>query len=82
MTATPDVSPAGGVRLADEMGDLVTTAATERGTTSGPAGAAKPITEVARRWGFADPAGFSRSFRATYGTSPSAYRARWMGDRS
>lgn len=49
---------------------------------AGQAGAAKPITEVARRWGFADPAGFSRSFRATYGTSPpSTYRARWMGDR-
>ncbi|WP_214404403.1 helix-turn-helix domain-containing protein [Pseudonocardia lacus] len=34
------------------------------------------VTDIARRWGFADLAGFSRAFRAAYGCSPSEYRAR------
>jgi AraC-like DNA-binding protein len=34
------------------------------------------VTDIARRWGFADLAGFSRAFRAAYGCSPSDYRAR------
>ncbi|GGC85649.1 hypothetical protein GCM10011512_10650 [Tersicoccus solisilvae] len=39
-----------------------------------PALAAATITQVAQRWGFTDPAHFSRVFRAAYGTSPSEYR--------
>jgi AraC family transcriptional regulator, positive regulator of tynA and feaB len=35
----------------------------------------EPVAAVARRWGFADPAVFSRAFRAAYGTTPSRYRA-------
>jgi AraC-like DNA-binding protein len=31
------------------------------------------VAEVGRRWGFSDPAVFSRSFKATYGISPSFY---------
>jgi len=34
------------------------------------------VTDIARRWGFADLAGFSRAFRTAYGCSPSDYRAR------
>jgi AraC family transcriptional activator of tynA and feaB len=40
-----------------------------------------PVTDIARRWGFADLAGFSRSFRAAYGCSPSDYRALGAADR-
>lgn len=34
------------------------------------------VTQVARRCGFTDLAGFSRAFRAAYGVAPRAYRAR------
>lgn len=34
------------------------------------------VAEVGRRWGFSDPAVFSRSFKATYGISPSFYGGR------
>jgi AraC-like DNA-binding protein len=34
------------------------------------------IADISRRWGFADPATFSRAFRAEYRTTPSAYRRR------
>ncbi|MFC5802317.1 helix-turn-helix domain-containing protein [Streptomyces formicae] len=33
-----------------------------------------PIHAISTRWGLADPAHFSRVFRAAYGTSPSEYR--------
>ena len=33
-----------------------------------------PIGTVARRWGFTDPSGFGRSFRAAYGLTPSQWR--------
>ncbi|MFF5586003.1 helix-turn-helix transcriptional regulator [Streptomyces hygroscopicus] len=33
-----------------------------------------PLHELAARWGFAHPAGFTRAFRATYGMPPSEYR--------
>lgn len=145
VTCTPELSPAGGIRLADEVSELVTTVATECRNPHEPSrpqtsllqrihryigehlddplldpptiasahfistrqlhrlfagcgqtvsqvirrqrlercrrdlmsvdGAVLPITEIARRWGFADPAAFSRSFRTTYGSSPTTYRA-------
>ncbi|WP_310726709.1 helix-turn-helix domain-containing protein [Streptomyces sp. N2A] len=34
----------------------------------------RPIHAIAARWGFTDPAHFSRAFRATYGTTPRDYR--------
>lgn len=37
--------------------------------------AGTPVTQVARRHGFTDLAGFSRAFRTAYGVSPSAYRS-------
>lgn len=33
-----------------------------------------PVAEIAARWGFADPAHFSRTFRAAYGQTPRAFR--------
>lgn len=38
-----------------------------------------PVHRLARRWGFTDPAHFSRAFRAAYGMSPRAYRERHGG---
>ncbi|MCM0677000.1 helix-turn-helix domain-containing protein [Micromonospora phytophila] len=38
-----------------------------------------PVQEVARRWGFRDPAHFSRAFRAAYGLSPAEHRDRATG---
>ncbi|MGS2619488.1 helix-turn-helix domain-containing protein [Micromonospora sp. LZ34] len=35
-----------------------------------------PVREIGRRWGFRDPAHFSRAFRAAYGLSPSEHRER------
>jgi AraC-like DNA-binding protein len=35
----------------------------------------EPVAAVGRRWGFADAAHFSRSFRAAYGISPRQWRA-------
>ncbi len=40
-----------------------------------PAQAERKVAEIARRWGWADAAGFSRRFRAAYGCSPSELRA-------
>jgi AraC-like DNA-binding protein len=44
----------------------------------------RPISVIAHRWGFSDAAHFSRSFKARYGTSPTAYRlsARLPGGAS
>jgi len=41
-----------------------------------PALAGRSVTDIAFAWGFNDLAHFSRSFRARYGESPRAYRAR------
>lgn len=41
-----------------------------------PALADRPVSGIAARWGFADPAHFSRAFRAQFGTPPSELRTR------
>jgi AraC-like DNA-binding protein len=41
-----------------------------------PAMAARPIAEIARHWGFADPSHFSKVFRAAYGVSARELRAK------
>ncbi|WP_127792822.1 helix-turn-helix domain-containing protein [Agromyces sp. LHK192] len=43
-----------------------------------PLGAHRPVGLVAARWGFADAAHFSRTFRAEFGESPTAFRARTL----
>jgi AraC-like DNA-binding protein len=39
----------------------------------------RPVVEVGARWGFQDPAAFSRVFRAAYGLPPAEYRAVHSG---
>lgn len=39
-----------------------------------PAWRHQPVHRIARRWGFPDPAHFSRVFRAAHGMGPQAYR--------
>jgi AraC-like DNA-binding protein len=147
VVSTPVLTPVGGVRLADEVAELVTTVAAEQRAPEPPAPAAadrlgritayiaehlgdldlspravadahfmstrqlhrlfaahgqtvaqyirrerlercrrmladaRPtaptITEISRRWGFPDLASFSRAFRGTFRTTPTAYRAQY-----
>jgi AraC-like DNA-binding protein len=39
----------------------------------------KSITEIGVNWGFSDAAHFSRTFRASFGTTPTEYRRRVFG---
>ncbi|WP_461012317.1 helix-turn-helix domain-containing protein, partial [Streptomyces capparidis] len=39
-----------------------------------PALRSHPVQAIAARWGFTDPAHFSRTFRAAYGTTPRDHR--------
>jgi AraC-like DNA-binding protein len=39
-----------------------------------PALRARPVSAIGARWGFTDPAHFSRAFRAAYGVPPGEYR--------
>jgi AraC-like DNA-binding protein len=39
-----------------------------------PAQQTRPVSAIAARWGFTDPAHFSRLFRATHGIPPAQYR--------
>ena len=41
----------------------------------------RPVGAVGARWGFRDPATFSRAFRAAYGLPPAEYRAIHMSGR-
>jgi acetamidase/formamidase/AraC-like DNA-binding protein len=40
-----------------------------------PSQAAVPVADIGFRWGFGDPAHFSRAFRQQHGLAPNAYRA-------
>ncbi|MFV2178491.1 helix-turn-helix domain-containing protein [Actinomadura sp. LOL_016] len=39
--------------------------------------AARPISAIAARWGFTNPAHFSQAFRDAYGLPPSQFRRQW-----
>jgi acetamidase/formamidase/AraC-like DNA-binding protein len=44
-----------------------------------PAQSATLVADIAFRWGFSDPAHFSRAFREQYGVTPSVFRAQAEG---
>ncbi|SOD82172.1 helix-turn-helix domain-containing protein [Streptomyces sp. Ag109_G2-15] len=47
---------------------------------SDPAKAQRSVCDIARRWGFRDPAVFNRTFKSVYGVTPGSYRRqrlRW-----
>ena len=46
-----------------------------------PSADGRSITDISRRWGFADLASFSRAFRAAYGMTPTQYRTARAGNR-
>ncbi|MFI1073064.1 helix-turn-helix domain-containing protein [Streptomyces puniciscabiei] len=51
-----------------------------RADLSDPAEAQRSVCEIARRWGFRDPAVFNRTFKSVYGVTPGMYRRqrlRW-----
>jgi AraC-like DNA-binding protein len=50
-------------------------AACHRELSRGPGRTAPTVAAIAHRWGFTDPAHFSRAFRARYGVSPRALRS-------
>lgn len=43
-------------------------------------GPAPSVKEICRRWGFSDPAVFSRTFSAVYGMAPSHYPSAYLGN--
>jgi AraC-like DNA-binding protein len=43
-----------------------------------PRSAARPVAAVGARWGYPDPAHFSRLFKASFGLSPRDYRASFV----
>lgn len=45
-----------------------------RADLSDPAHARCSVSDIARRWGFRDPAVFNRTFKSAYGVTPGAYR--------
>lgn len=45
-----------------------------RADLSDPAKAQRSVCEIARRWGFRDPAVFNRTFKSVYGVTPGRYR--------
>lgn len=50
-----------------------------RAELSDPALAHRSVCEIARRWGFRDPAVFNRTFKSAYGLAPGAYRTERLG---
>ncbi|MEQ8696568.1 MAG: helix-turn-helix domain-containing protein [Bauldia litoralis] len=69
-------------RLFHETGDTVGAAIRRhrldrcRADLEDPRQRARPVTEIALRWGFNDSAHFSRTFRARFGLSPREVRSR------
>ncbi|MBY8846536.1 helix-turn-helix domain-containing protein [Streptomyces sp. SP2-10] len=49
-----------------------------RADLADPALVGRGVGQVGRRWGFRDPAVFSRAFKAAYGVTPGAYRRRLL----
>lgn len=49
-----------------------------RADLADPALAGRGVGQVGRRWGFRDPAVFSRAFKSAYGVTPGAYRRRLL----
>ncbi|MEU6535349.1 helix-turn-helix transcriptional regulator [Streptomyces sp. NPDC047000] len=47
---------------------------------SDPAQAQRRVCEIARRWGFRDPAVFNRTFKSAYGVAPGTYRRQRLQD--
>ncbi|MFF2964664.1 AraC family transcriptional regulator [Streptomyces sp. NPDC057963] len=45
-----------------------------RADLSDPAQSQRSVCEIARRWGFRDPAVFNRTFKSAFGVTPGAYR--------
>lgn len=45
-----------------------------RADLADPAHAHRSVCDIARRWGFRDPAVFNRTFKSAYGLTPGAYR--------
>jgi AraC-like DNA-binding protein len=43
-----------------------------------PRSVVRSVNAVGRRWGFADPAHFTRAFKGAFGMSPAAYRSRYL----
>jgi AraC-like DNA-binding protein len=50
-----------------------------RSDLADPAQAQHSVGEIARRWGFRDPAVFNRTFKSAYGVTPGTYRGQWSG---
>ncbi|MGW7526530.1 helix-turn-helix transcriptional regulator [Streptomyces sp. NPDC054783] len=50
-----------------------------RADLSDPAHAGRGVCEIARRWGFRDPAVFNRTFKSAYGVTPGTYREHRLG---
>ncbi|GAA2782859.1 hypothetical protein GCM10010521_71870 [Streptomyces rameus] len=49
-----------------------------RADLADPALVGRGVGQVGRRWGFRDPAVFSRAFKSAYGVTPGAYRKRLL----
>ncbi|WP_261953513.1 AraC family transcriptional regulator [Streptomyces nigrescens] len=49
-----------------------------RADLSDPAQSQRGAGQIARRWGFRDPAVFNRTFKSAYGVTPGAYRGQWL----
>ncbi len=71
-----DISERAGAQAEHDQADFILSARLERcrDTLCDPAQAARPIGDIAYRFGFSDAARFSHAFRKRFGASPSEYR--------